>query len=148
MWNDSTVTNKVKSELLKDSVTKAFQIDVDTLEGNVYLKGIMDTKEEPERAFGIAKSAPGVRKATKNLQVGKRTLGQSMDDTVTGSGIKAKLVLESGMKSLNIYADVYNGIVTSTGMVDSNDQRKRAIDIARSTSKTARIVNNIKVKNR
>jgi hyperosmotically inducible protein len=146
MWADSTITSKVKTELLKDPLTTAFQIDVDTLEGNVYLIGVVETEEESKRAFEIAKSVPGVRKVTNNLQIGKRTFGQSMDDTVTGSRIKAKLVLEPGIKSLNIDVDVHNGIVTLTGIVNFSDQRKRAIEIARSTSGTVKIVDNIKVK--
>jgi len=147
MWDDSAITTKVKAKLLKDHHTTAFQMDVDTLEGNVFLTGVVETKEESRRAVEIAKSVPGVRKVTNNLQIGERTFGQSVDDTVTGSRIKAKLIVEPGIRSLNIDVDVYNGVVTLTGIVDSSDQRKRAIEIARSTSGAVRIVAYIKVKN-
>ncbi|MEE9120359.1 MAG: BON domain-containing protein [Syntrophobacteria bacterium] len=147
MWDDSAITTKVKAKLLKDPHTTAFQMDVDTLEGNVFLTGVVETKEESRRAVEIAKSVPGVRKVTNNLQIGERTFGQSVDDTVTGSRIKAKLILEPGIRSLNIDVDVYNGVVTLTGIVDSSDQRKRAIEIARSTSGAVRIVDYIKVNN-
>ncbi|MBW1982237.1 MAG: BON domain-containing protein [Deltaproteobacteria bacterium] len=147
MWDDLAITTKVKNELLKDPVTKAFQIDVDTLEGKVLLAGVVETKVESRRAVEIARSVPGVRKVTSNLQIGERTLGQSVDDTVTGSRIKAKLIAEPGIRALNIDVDVYNGVVILTGIVDSTKQRKRAIEIARSTSGVVRIVDNIKVKN-
>jgi hyperosmotically inducible protein len=147
MWDDSAITTKVKTELLKDHMTTAFQIDVDTLEGKVFLTGVVETEQESERAVEIAKNVPVAKKVTNNLQIGERTFGQSVDDTVTGSRIKAKLIVEPGIRSLNIDVDVYNGVVTLRGIVDSSDQRKRAIEIAQSTSGAVRIVDNIKVKN-
>jgi hyperosmotically inducible protein len=147
MWDDSAITTKVKTELLKDPMTTAFQIDVDTLEGKVFLTGVVETEQESERAVEIAKNVPGAKKVTNNLQIGERTFGQSVDDTVTGSRIKAKLIVEPGIRSLNIDVDVYNGVVTLRGIVDSSDQRKTAIEIAQSTSGAVRIVDNIKVKN-
>lgn len=147
MWDDSAITTKVKHKLLKDQMTTAFQIDVDTLEGNVFLTGVVETEQESERAVEIAKNVSGAKKVTNNLQIGERTFGQSVDDTVTGSRIKAKLILEPGIMSLNIDVDVYNGVVTLTGIVDSSEQRKRAIEIAQSTIGAARIVDNIKVTN-
>jgi hyperosmotically inducible protein len=146
IWDDSAITSKVKTELSKDPYTTAYQIDVDTLDRHVFLIGVVETKEESKRAGEIAKNVLGVRKVTNNLQIGKRTFGQSVDDTVIGSRVKGKLVVEPEIRSLNIDVDVYNGVVTLTGIVDSNDQRKRAIEIARSTSGVVRIVSNIKVK--
>ena len=146
MWDDCAITSRVKAELLKDPLTTALQIDVDTLEGSVFLTGVVETKAESRRAVEIARSVSGVKKVTNNLQIGKRNFKQSMDDTLTGSRIKAKLILEPGIRSLNIDVDVYNGVVTLTGIVDCRDQRKRAIEIAQSTSEAARIVDNIMVK--
>ena len=147
MWDDSAITTKVKNKLLKDHTTTAMQIDVDTLEGNVFLTGVVETEQESKRAVEIAKNVPGVKKVTNNLQIGERTFGQSVDDTVTGSRIKAKLVVEPGIRSLNIDVDVHNGVVTLTGIVNSSEQRKRAIEIAQSTIGAVRIVDNIKVIN-
>ena len=146
MWDDSAITSKIKSELLNDPLTTAFQIDVDTLEGNVFLTGVVETKEESKRAVEIARNVSGVKKITNNLQIGKITFKQSVDDTFTGSRIKAKLILEPGIRSLNIDVDVHNGVVTLTGIVDTSDQRKRAIEITRRTSGTVRVVDNLKVK--
>jgi hyperosmotically inducible protein len=146
IWDDAEITSKINAELLKDPLTTATQIDVDTLEGNVFLAGVVETEQESERAVEIAGSVPSVKKVTNNLQIGERTFGQSVDDTVTGSRIKAKLIIEPGIRSLNIDVDVHNGVVTLTGIVDSNGQRKRVIEIAQSTFGTVRIVDNLRFK--
>lgn len=60
MWDDSVITAKIKAELVKDPATKARKIDVDTLEGDVILTGVVESAQEAEHAVGIAKGAPGV----------------------------------------------------------------------------------------
>ena len=64
-----------------------------------------------------------------------------------GSKIKAKLIGEPGIRSLNIDVDVNKGVVTLTGIVKFKYQKERAIEIARSTSGTINVVDNIRVKN-
>jgi len=147
LLDDTVITSKINAELLRDPVTKARKIDVDTLEGNVIMTGVVYTVEESKRAEEIAAGVPGVKKVKNDLQVGSRTFGRAIDDTVLGSKIKAKLIAEPGIRSLNIDVDVNKGVVILTGIVESGEHRKRAIEIARNTCGTVSVVNNIQVKN-
>lgn len=147
MWNDSTITTNVKSALVKDPNVNALSVDVDTLEGVVILTGVIETENSAKRAVEIAQKIPGVRKVKNNLQVGQKTWGQTLDDKVIGSKIKAKLINEPGIRSFNIDVDVNNGIVTLTGLVEYRHQKNRAIEIARTTSGTLRVIDNLKARN-
>ena len=147
MWNDSTITTNVKSALVKDPNVNALSVDVDTLEGVVILTGVIETENSAKRAVEIAQKMPGVRKVKNNLQVGQKTWGQTLDDKVIGSKIKAKLINEPGIRSFNIDVDVNNGIVTLTGLVEYRHQKNRAIEIARTTSGTLRVIDNLKARN-
>lgn len=88
----------------------------------------------------------GVKSVRNNLQIGDKTWGESFNDTWLGSKIKSKLVAEPEIRSLNIDVDVHKGIVTLTGVVGSNYQKKRAMAIARATEGTRRVVDNLRVK--
>jgi hyperosmotically inducible protein len=145
--DDATITTKINAELVKDPVAKARRIDVDTLDGVVTLTGVVETSEEAKRAGEIAMRVAGVKKVKNNLQIGSKTWGQALDDKVIGSKIKAKLVSEPGIRSLNIDVDVNKGVVTLTGIVKFKYQKDRAIEIARTTSGTVSVVDNIRVKN-
>ena len=147
MWDDAAITTEINTKLVKDPVTKARKIDVDTLHGMVTLTGVVETEAESERAVQIARNVPGVKKLRNNLQVGSKTFRQALDDKVIGSKIKAKLVAEPEIRSLNIDVDVNNGVVTLTGIVKSEDHKNRVLAIARTTSGTVGVVDNIKVKN-
>jgi osmotically-inducible protein OsmY len=68
--DDSTITAKVKSSLLADSVIGATAIDVDTNAGTVVLTGFVKSEQERQRAMQIARSVKGVQRVdVRNLLV-------------------------------------------------------------------------------
>ena len=146
MMDDSTITTRIKNALIKDDLVKAHQIDVDTLEGHVTLTGVVKTAKEARRAVDIANHEIGVKSVRNNLQIGEKTWGETFNDNWLGSKIKSKLIAEPEIRSLNIDVDVHQGIVTLTGIVGDAHQKKRAIEIARATDGTRRVVDNLKVK--
>jgi hyperosmotically inducible protein len=146
MMDDATITTRINSEMIKDHVVKARQIDVDTIDGHVTLTGVVKTRQETTRAVKIARSVAGVKSVKNNLQVGEKSWNEALNDKWLGSKIKSKLIAEPEIRSLNIDVDVEKGIVTLTGVVGARHQKKRAIEIAKTTEGTIRVVNNLKVK--
>jgi hyperosmotically inducible protein len=146
MMDDSTITTRINHEMVKDDDVKARQIDVDTIGGHVTLTGVVATRKESTRAIQIAKRVPGVKSVTNNLQIGERSYGNIWDDNLIGNKIKAKLIAEPEVRSLNIDVDVYLGVVTLTGVVGSKYQKDRAIQLSRSTDGTVKVIDNLKVR--
>ena len=50
VWDDATITTKVKNALGENPEVKARKIDVDTVEGAVILTGVVETEEEVQKA--------------------------------------------------------------------------------------------------
>ena len=144
--DDSTITTRVNHAMMKDKLVKARQIDVDTIGGHVTLTGAVATQNEAKRASQIAQSVPGVKSVSNNIQIGERRLGDIWDDNVISNKIKAKLIAEPEVRSLNIDVDVYLGVVTLTGVVSTKYQRDRALELSRSTEGTVKVIDNIKVR--
>lgn len=148
MWSDSAITARVNTQMAKDPVVQARLIDVDTLEGEVMLTGVVKTNEQSGRAAAIAKKVPGVRKVRNELQIGNKTIGQSLDDTLLGARIKTHFFKEPWIRTFNIDVDVDNGVVTLTGIVDRSSRKERALEIARTIPGTVRVIDNLKVRGR
>ncbi|MEJ2168927.1 MAG: BON domain-containing protein [Desulfobacterales bacterium] len=146
MMDDSTITARINSAMVKDDLVKAHQVDVDTLDGCVTLTGVVKTRQESRRAVELAHSVPGVKSVKNNLQIGEKSWGEAFNDKWLGSKIKSKLIAEPEIRSLNIDVDVDKGIVTLTGIVGSRYQKKRAIELAKATEGVVRVVDNLKVK--
>jgi osmotically-inducible protein OsmY len=70
--DDSVITGKVKTALIADSTTKAYQIEVETYRGTVQLSGFVDSAEQRRRAVEIARSVEGVSNVKNSLELRSR----------------------------------------------------------------------------
>jgi hyperosmotically inducible periplasmic protein len=68
--DDTAITAKVKTALIKDDTVKARDVSVETYKGTVQLSGFVDTAEQKARAGQIAAGIAGVV-AVKNDIVAK-----------------------------------------------------------------------------
>lgn len=68
------------------------------------------------------------------------------DDTAITAKVKAAILAEPGLKSLQINVDTKDATVTLTGNVDSDMLRDRAKQIATSTEGVKNVVDNLTVK--
>jgi len=67
--DDSAITAKVKTALIRDATTKAYQIEVETFQGVVQLSGAVDSTEARQRATQVARNIEGVRDVKNSLQL-------------------------------------------------------------------------------
>ena len=59
--SDSWITTKVKSEILADSVSKGFDVSVETIHGVVVLKGALASQDAVDHVKDIAEKVDGVK---------------------------------------------------------------------------------------
>ncbi len=67
--DSSTITAKVKTNLISDPDIKSLPISVKTYKGTVQLSGFVDNYEQKQRAIAAARSVPGVTAVTDSLVV-------------------------------------------------------------------------------
>jgi hyperosmotically inducible protein len=146
--DDTVTTAAVKSALIADPATKAYQIDVETFKGTVQLNGFVDSAESKERATQVAKNAKGVTAVRNNLTV--RTDGHSGSDMADDSAITAKvktaLAGDPRTKAHQINVETREGEVQLSGFVDTSEAKSTAEDLARAVDNVKSVDNEIDVK--
>jgi len=70
--DDSTVTAKVKTALVKDPVVSALAVTVETYKGVVQLSGFVNTSAEKIQAEAVTRGVYGVKSVTNSLVVKTR----------------------------------------------------------------------------
>ena len=143
--DDAKITAEIKLKLLEDPLTKARKIDVDTVNGVVTLTGAVESEVEIRRAVEIASSVKGVRKVVNNLRVEKRGLISYIKDSEITLKIKTKLIQDPELKAFSIDVDTINGVVTLTGVVESKEQKRRAVEIAASVEGVKKVIDNLQI---
>ena len=73
----------------------------------------------------------------------QRTFGEATDDAAIQTVIKTRLVEDPWVDGLQINTGVYKGVVTLEGMVDSREEYKRALHIARSTNGVRKVIDKL-----
>src|SRR5205085_1224548 len=102
--DDSRITAKTKIALFADSRVKGRQINVETKNGLVMMRGKVDTNEAKSAAEDIAKGVDGVKSVKNELQVvasSKREAVDYKDDMIT-SRVKDEIKRDSHLKGADI----------------------------------------------
>ena len=147
IMDDSILSTKIKTKMIGDEFVKARNIDVDVLNGVVYLIGVVESSSQKRMAEGIARGVEGVRHVENQLLVGKTTIGQAFEDTMLTSKIRAKLLQDPDIRSTNIDVDTNNNVITLTGIVKTDKERNRVLYVVQKVAGNRQIVNNLSVSN-
>jgi osmotically-inducible protein OsmY len=67
--DDSVITAKVKTEILKDDALKSGEINVETFKGVVQLSGFVNSQADIDKAVEVARSVKGVTSVKNDMRV-------------------------------------------------------------------------------
>jgi hyperosmotically inducible periplasmic protein len=146
--DDAVLLTKVKSALVKDSVTEAGEVNVDVYRGVVKLSGFVDTPKEKTTAAEVAGKVSGVKSVQNDITVHGRdsTAGEVVDDSILTAKVKAALIASSDTKAHQINVETKAGVVQLSGFVDNADAKAAAADVARSVTGVKDVENELSVK--
>lgn len=147
MLDDSVISSTVKTKMISDEFVKATHVDVDVLNGVVFLIGVVESSSQRRMAADIARGVEGVRRVENQLLVGKTSAEQVLNDTILTSKIRTELVKEPDIRSTNIDIDTNNNVVTVTGIVSSENEKNKVLYIVQKVSGNRQIVDNLIVGN-
>jgi osmotically-inducible protein OsmY len=157
--DDAAITASVKAKLLEDERTKGFDINVDTKNGVVTLKGGADSLMSKTSATDIATTTDGVVSVNNELTVAapgtearkeaneatasgevRETLsdtGEVINDAWITSKVKAQLVADEDIAGLQINVETKDNQVHLIGDVPNAEVRAEAVRIAQTTQGVA-----------
>ncbi|MES2206535.1 MAG: BON domain-containing protein [Pseudomonadota bacterium] len=144
--SDTSITTKVKAALLAEPNLKSRNIKVETNNGTVTLSGDLETQEQVDKAQEITKPVAGVKDVKNNITVANKKSGEVLGDTSITAKVKAAILAEPHLKSLQINVETDHGTVTLSGSVDSKDQLKRVKEITSATAGVKHVKDNLVVK--
>ena len=161
--SDAGITTSVKSRLAADDVVKARQIDVDTRDRVVTLKGEVRTQEEEAKALDIARDTNGVRDVVDQVSVlpepdvapASGIGGSSAEpgvvltnDASITAAVKSKLFADPDISGLRIDVDTKDQVVTLTGKVATQAEEREALEIAQGVGGVKNVTDRLTVERR
>jgi hyperosmotically inducible protein len=77
--------------------------------------------------------------------VGDKSVGAHIDDSTIATKIKSKFVADSTVEASDIKVTVFEGVVQLSGFAKSQEEVRRASEIARDTSGVKSVKNDIRL---
>ena len=144
--SDSVITSKIEAKLAADPETNYFGVDVDTLNGEVFLRGMVDSETALREAEHLARATEGVRKVDNQLRIGDLSASRNTADAWLVTKVKSKLVADPEVRAFDIDVDAIDGQVILSGVVTQPPIRQEAERIARATEGVKSVRNEIRVR--
>ena len=67
--DDTVITTRVKTAILREPALKVLQINVETYKGVVQLSGFVDSQAMASKAVDVARSIPGVKSVRNDMRI-------------------------------------------------------------------------------
>ena len=145
MSDDYKVKQDVIDELDWEPEVEASRVGVEVSDGAVTLLGAVDTYRQKQAAHSAAKRVAGVRSLVDRLEI-ELPIQHRLSDEGLAERIAHVLNWNVSADAKNVQAEVQDGIVTLTGELDYNFQRKNILKNIEHVSGVVNVVDQMTVK--
>jgi hyperosmotically inducible protein len=143
--SDSWLTSKAKIALFADDRVKGRDVRVETQNGEVFLRGKVDSEEAKTAAAETAKGVDGVKSVKNDLQVvapSARKTVQGNDKQITKS-VETSFGKDSQLKKIDVRTDA--GVVVLSGEVPNISVSAKASEMAHRVEGVKAVKNELRV---
>jgi osmotically-inducible protein OsmY len=116
-------------------------------EGRVLLTGVVPSEDWRGEAVKRAWKVDGVKEVYDEIQVGpEENFQEDVSDDAITSKLKAQLIADGDVKSINYLVTTVKGVVYIMGTARSNAERDRVVDHARNIGDVKRVVSYVQIR--
>ena len=142
---DSWITSKTKIALFADDRVKGRDVSVETTNGEVYLRGKVDSEEAKTAAAEVTRGIEGVKNVKNDLQVVPASARKAVtaDDKAITKSVEARLSKDPDLKKIDVRTDA--GVVMLSGQVANISAAARASEMAHKVDGVKAVKNELRV---
>jgi hyperosmotically inducible protein len=146
--DDTVITTRIKTALMADPKINSYDFKVETRKGEVMLSGFVDSQAQLDLALATAHAVEGVTGIQNNvaLKAGSASVGNKVDDGITTTKVKAALMADPLIQSVDIHVVTRIGEAQLSGFVNTQAQMDRAVWVAGATEGVHKVSNEMKLK--
>ena len=145
--DDAQIKIDINGKLLAEKYRDLFlEVSTNVYEGNVLVTGTVKSTSDRRRATLLISEVEGVKKIFNELQVSEGSLEASASDLWIETKLKAQLVSEGEVRSINYRWRSVNGVVYFIGAARSREELVRVIQIARETKGVNKVVTHVNLR--
>jgi osmotically-inducible protein OsmY len=143
---DSRIRIQINDLWLKEDEVLYRKAGLQVQNGRVLVTGVMPTKQMRAKAIELAWQADGVKEVINEVQIGDSSIGDFTNDTWVSTQLKADLLLDPEVSSINYSIETVRGAVYLIGIAQSDRELQRVLNHARGLANVRKVVSYVQVK--
>lgn len=145
--DDAAASQQVKMRLLAADRVAFQEVDVEVANRNLLLSGTTPTEEHRQAAETIARSVRIVDNVYNEIVVGApSSFVRSTQDELITAQIRARLTASRSVRAINVNIETFQGNVYLMGLARSDEELRRAAEIASRVGGVRRVVSFMQVR--
>jgi osmotically-inducible protein OsmY len=142
--SDTVIEAKLTDKFIQNDTSLVTGIQSSVSNGAVLMTGKLDTQDQKILASRLAWEIKGVKEVINEIQiVSDKSLKATAKDLAASAQLRAALIGDQEISSLNYSIDVVNGIVYLSGVAANEKERERVITHAQALRFAKKVVNYI-----
>ena len=142
--SDTVIEAKLTDKFIKNDASLVTGVESSVSNGAVLMTGEVDTQDQKILATRLAWEIKGVKEVLNEIQiVSEKSLKTTAKDLAASAQLRAALIGDQEISSLNYSIDVVNGIVYLSGVAANEKERERVITHAQALRFAKKVVNYI-----
>ena len=143
---DGVIKVKIADRFIQSNASLFTNVSVSVNDGAVLLTGAVEKPEHKVEATQLTWQTRGVIEVINEIEVNdKSSLKDIAKDLAAAAQLRAKLIAEQGVSSINFSVDVVNGTVFLTGIASSETEMNTVVRLAQELRFATDVVNYIRV---
>lgn len=142
--SDTVIEAKLTDKFIKNDASFVTGVESSVSNGSVLMTGKLDTQDQKILATRLAWEIKGVKEVINEIQlVSDKSIKTTAKDLAASAQLRAALIGDQEISSLNYSIDVVNGIVYLSGVAANEKERERVIAHAQALRFAKKVVNYI-----
>ena len=142
--SDTVIEAKLTDKFIQNDASFVTGVKSSVNDGAVLMTGKLDTQDQKILATRLAWEIKGVKEVINEIQlVSDKSVKATAKDLAASAQLRAALIGDQEISSLNYSIDVVNGIVYLSGVAANENERERVITHAQALRFAKKVVNYI-----
>ena len=142
--SDTVIEAKLTDKFIQNDASLVTGVKSSVSDGAVLMTGKLDTQDQKILATRLAWEIKGVKEVINEIQViSEKSLKTTAKDLAASAQLRAALIGDQEISSLNYSIDVVNGIVYLSGVAANEKERERVITHAQALRFAKKVINYI-----
>ncbi len=147
-FDDVSIATEIDARLVAEKDMPSRWVSIEVIEGVVILTGYLPSQAHIDRAVLLCRSVKDVKDIDNQLHIGEPSTSSLFSDSWITAQVKSKFLSDALVSGMSIHVETVAGKVYLQGVLASEGQRYRAMELTKSVDGVTAVVDLLRLRSK